>query len=44
VLMVLVVFFLPRGIVPAVQRYLPARKPRAVVADAVSVSPGSLQK
>jgi branched-chain amino acid transport system permease protein len=44
VLMVLVVFFLPRGIVPAIQRYMPARKGRAVVADAVSVSPGSLQK
>jgi branched-chain amino acid transport system permease protein len=44
VLMVCVVFFLPQGIVPAVQRYIPARRVPAVVADAVSASPKPLRK
>jgi branched-chain amino acid transport system permease protein len=38
VLMVLVVFFLPQGIVPAIARYIPVRK-RPPDADALPAAP-----
>ncbi|MFN3658026.1 MAG: branched-chain amino acid ABC transporter permease [Pseudolabrys sp.] len=43
VLMVLVVYFLPQGIVPAVQRFMAARK-RSAGDDAMPAAPEALQK
>jgi branched-chain amino acid transport system permease protein len=43
VLMVLVVYFLPRGIVPAIEAYFSGRK-RSAANDAASSAPGALQK
>jgi branched-chain amino acid transport system permease protein len=44
VLMVLVVYFLPRGIVPAIQGYMDNRRTRAVAANAMAAAPEASQK